>query len=183
MVLEEKAWNAYPYCKTVLTNKFMGENMHIIIETIHAEGNCDQENIHNLGAEDLAKREVIPIDISVKMDNPKYYEPENDPSLFKSEKTGRGPLQEGWQAVAKPVMTCYKLCRMRFKWFGLQSTVESIMAKEEFKVFKKFHQKLFCSIDKWFGLTMEDIRVMEEEAKKELDAKLNDAEIEGREKN
>jgi hypothetical protein len=32
---------------------------------------------------------------------------------------------------------------------------------------------LFCWTDRWFGLTIEDIRKMEEETKRELDEKRN----------
>ena len=34
--IHEEAWNAYPYCKTVLTNPgYMKENFYITIETYH----------------------------------------------------------------------------------------------------------------------------------------------------
>ena len=34
--LQEEAWNAYPYCKTVITNPgYMKENFYITIETYH----------------------------------------------------------------------------------------------------------------------------------------------------
>lgn len=39
----------------------------------------------------------------------------------------------------------------------------------EKRLFTHFHRQLFCSIDKWIDLTMDDIRRMEEETKKELD--------------
>lgn len=39
----------------------------------------------------------------------------------------------------------------------------------EKRLFTNFHRQLFCSIDKWDGLTMDDIRRMEEETQKELD--------------
>lgn len=36
-------------------------------------------------------------------------------------------------------------------------------------MFTNFHRQLFCWIDKWIDLNMEDIRRMEEETRKELD--------------
>lgn len=39
----------------------------------------------------------------------------------------------------------------------------------EKRLFTNFHRQLFCWIDKWIHLTMDDIRRMEEETKKELD--------------
>lgn len=49
------------------------------------------------------------------------YKPDEDPSKFKSTKTGRGPLiGPDWTKAVEPVMTCYKLVTVEFKWFGLQ---------------------------------------------------------------
>lgn len=42
--------------------------------------------------------------------------------------------------------------------------------KQEKRIFTNFHRQLFCWIDKWIELTMEDIRRMEDETQKELEA-------------
>lgn len=42
-------------------------------------------------------------------------------------------------------------------------------SQQEKRIFTNFHRQLFCWIDKWVGLTMEDIRRMEEETQKELE--------------
>ena len=39
----------------------------------------------------------------------------------------------------------------------------------ERRVFTNFHRQVFCWLDNWFDLTMDDIRRIEEESKKELD--------------
>lgn len=39
----------------------------------------------------------------------------------------------------------------------------------EKRIFTHFHRQLFCWIDKWIDLSMDDIRRMEEDTKKELD--------------
>lgn len=70
---------------------------------------------------------------------------------------------------AKPVMTCYKLVTCEFKWFGLQNRVEEFIQSSERRLFTTFHRKVFCSIDRWYGLTMADIRALEEKTKHELD--------------
>lgn len=41
--------------------------------------------------------------------------------------------------------------------------------KVENRIFNHFHRQLFCWIDRWIDLSMDDIRRMEEETKKELD--------------
>lgn len=69
----------------------------------------------------------------------------------------------------QPVMTCYKLVTCEFKWFGLQTRVESFIQKAERRLFTNFHRQVFCWIDRWYGLTMEDIRAIEDNTKEELD--------------
>lgn len=43
------------------------------------------------------------------------------------------------------------------------------VSQQEKRLFTNFHRQLFCWIDKWIDLNMEDIRRMEEETRKELD--------------
>lgn len=89
--------------------------------------------MHDLTREELEKREIVYIDI---VNDPLYssrdYKAEFDPTKFKSSKTGRGPLigKQWWQKMGDvPVMCAYKLVTVHFKWFGLQSTVESMIIK------------------------------------------------------
>lgn len=44
-----------------------------------------------------------------------------------------------------------------------------VVSQQEKRLFTNFHRQLFCWIDKWIDLNMEDIRRMEEETRKELD--------------
>ena len=76
----EEAWNAYPYCKTVLTNPgkyiicktspnqgsckinfsgYMKGNFFIKVETYHIADRGDSENVHQLTPEQLKMRKVI----------------------------------------------------------------------------------------------------------------------------
>ena len=64
------------------------------------------------------------------------YRKEEDPTIFVSEKTGRGPLEENWREdygriCADPltrgphrVMCAYKLCKVEFRYWGMQSKIE-----------------------------------------------------------
>jgi hypothetical protein len=74
---------------------------------------------------------------------------------------------------------CYKLVREKFKWFGIQSRVENLIMTQEERLFRNFHRQLFCWMDQWYGLTMQDIRKLEAEAKKELDENLSKGETQG----
>ena len=94
---------------------------------------------------------------------------DQDPSKFRSEKANRGPLGKEWRKTTQPMMCCYKLVMGEFKWFGLQNKVEKFIQHAEQRIFFIFHRQIFCWMDKWYGLTMEDIRNLEEKTKKELD--------------
>ncbi|XP_039297702.1 phosphatidylinositol transfer protein beta isoform isoform X4 [Nilaparvata lugens] len=152
--IHEEAWNAYPYCKTVIT-------------------------VHELPPEKLKQREVVHIDIGNDPVSTGDYKKDEDPSLFKSEKTGRGPLTGKWIEKVDPVMTCYKLVTVEFKWFGLQTRVENFIQKSERRLFTTFHRQVFCWMDRWHGLTMEDIREIEEKTKEELDKQRNVGQVRG----
>ncbi|XP_065333666.1 phosphatidylinositol transfer protein alpha isoform isoform X5 [Cloeon dipterum] len=153
--VHEEAWNAYPYCRTVIT-------------------------VHQLPEDRLKQREVVHIDIAHDPVQPSDYKADEDPTKFKSEKTGRGPLvTKTWKNEVTPVMTCYKLVTAEFKWFGLQGRVESFIQKSERRLFTNFHRQVFCWMDRWHGLTMDDIRAIEDETKKELDQQRNVGEVRG----
>ncbi|KAK6190719.1 hypothetical protein SNE40_002520 [Patella caerulea] len=169
--IHEKAWNAYPYCRTVITNPdYMKDNFFINIESMHMPDRGHSENVHNLSEEDLKIRQVVYIDIAGKVRSQADYKTEWDPKLYKSQKTGRGPLNTpDWRETVTPVMCAYKLVRIKFKWWGLQTKVEKVVQKQEERLFFNFHRQVFCWTDEWYPLTMEDIRELEEKTKKELD--------------
>lgn len=56
-----------------------------------------------------------------------------------------------------------------FKYFGLQTLIENIIRSQEIKVFTRTMRQLVCMMDEWDGLTMDDIRRMEDEAKQKLE--------------
>ena len=87
-------------------------------------------------------------------------------------------------------MTAYKLVTIQFKWWGLQDRVENFIHSTEKRIFTNFHRQVrfiwcnmklviqtfislttqvFCWMDKWHGMTIEDIRALEEQTKLELD--------------
>jgi hypothetical protein len=168
--IHEEAWNAYPYCKTVITNPdYMKNNFHITIETMHSPDKGTQENAHELSPEKLRQRDVIFIDIANDPVLNKDYKETEDPTKIQSQKTGRGPLIGNWKETAQPAMCAYKLVTVEFKWFGFQSKVESFIQKTERRIFLNFHRQVFCWLDRWHGLTMQDIRDLEDKTKKELD--------------
>jgi len=182
LAIHEEAWNAYPYCRTILTNPdYMKDNFFVKIETIHLPDRGTTENAHNLPPDVLAKREVVHVDIANDNEflNAADIKPETSPSLFVSKKTGRGHLQPNWKKTAEPVMCAYKLVTVHFRWFGLQTLVESFAHKQYPRLFSKFHREVFCWIDNWIELTMDDIRAIEEKAQRELDEARRTGQVRG----
>ncbi|XP_044286532.1 phosphatidylinositol transfer protein alpha isoform isoform X2 [Varanus komodoensis] len=173
--IHEKAWNAYPFCRTVITNEYMKDDFLIKIETWHKADLGTQENVHKLDPNEWKNVEAIYIDIADRSQViARDYKPEEDPAKFKSVKTGRGPLGPNWKKelgkqASCPYMCAYKLVTVKFKWWGLQNKVENFIQKQERRLFTNFHRQLFCWLDKWVDLTMEDIRRMEDETKRQLD--------------
>ena len=184
--IHEVAYNAYPFCRTTYTNKYMGDSFHIVIDTWHKPGNKDIENVHDLSSDELKKRKIVNIDIAEQVEA-RDYKKDEDPSKFHSEKTGRGPLSPSWQEDIKtpdvPIMTCYKLYRIKFKWFGLQTRVENLICNSVLRLLTNFHRQLFCWIDKWFGMTIEDIRELEDKTKADLEEQRWKGEVRGMSEN
>uniref|UniRef100_A0A8D3BTK1 Phosphatidylinositol transfer protein beta isoform n=1 Tax=Scophthalmus maximus TaxID=52904 RepID=A0A8D3BTK1_SCOMX len=199
LVFHEKAWNAYPYCRTSKymlkdqSNEYMKDDFMIKIETWHKPDMGTVENVHDLDEQTWRTVEVVPIDIANKEEvAPADYKPEEDPALFHSAKTDRGPLGPEWKVpdtvkemllslspLYCPYMCAYKLVTVKFRWWGLQTKVESFIHRQEKRIFTNFHRQLFCWIDKWVGLTMEDIRRMEEETQKELEEMRQKGDVRG----
>jgi hypothetical protein len=182
MVLDEECWNSYPYCKTVITNPgYMKKDFYIIIETMHLQDCGDTENALNASKEVLKKREVVVLDIydETHLNKKTDFDESTNPRTFESTKTGRGPLTEDWSTTTKPVMCCYKLVTAYFKWTGFQSKIEKMIHKSYPRLFTKFHRELFCWIDKWYDLSMEEIRKHEEETAENLRKQLENGHVRG----
>lgn len=158
----------------------MKDNFIIKVETYHKADRGDSENVHELPPELLKQREIVYIDIANDRVSPADYKPDEDPSTYKSEKTGRGPLDKpDWKKKVEPYMTCYKLVTVEFKWFGLQGKVESFIMSTERRLFHNFHRQVFCWTDRWHGMTMEDIRALEDKTKDELEKQRQSGEVRG----
>lgn len=69
------------------------------------------------------------IDIVRDPISPGEYKPEEDPRLYHSTKTGRGPLGDDWLEAAGggPLMCAYKLCKVEFRYWGMQSKIEQFI--------------------------------------------------------
>eukprot|EP00002_Diphylleia_rotans_P010049 TRINITY_DN2043_c0_g2_i1.p3 TRINITY_DN2043_c0_g2~~TRINITY_DN2043_c0_g2_i1.p3 ORF type:complete len:164 (-),score=48.16 TRINITY_DN2043_c0_g2_i1:544-1035(-) len=146
------------------------------IDTLFCPDRGTQENAFKLDEATLKKREVDVIDIAFDPQNDKL-EPEMDPRFYKSQKTGRGPLVLDWQSSHNPIMCSYKLCKVEFNYWGLQSKVEQFVHQLAIRdVVLKGHRDSFCWMDEWYGLTMVDIDRIEAETASELQKMNKEAE-------
>nr|XP_020648008.1 membrane-associated phosphatidylinositol transfer protein 1 isoform X1 [Pogona vitticeps] len=172
--VEEESWNAYPYTRTRYTCPFV-EKFSIEIETYYRPDAGKQTNIFNLSSAERRQRIVDTIDIVRDPISPSEYKAEEDPRLYHSVKTGRGPLGDDWleNAVSGPFMCAYKLCKVEFRYWGMQSKIEQFIHDVGLrKVMLRAHRQAWCWQDEWINLTMDDIRRLEEETARMLAQKM-----------
>ncbi|XP_071301121.1 membrane-associated phosphatidylinositol transfer protein 2 isoform X2 [Agelaius tricolor] len=176
--VEEESWNAYPYTRTRYTCPFV-EKFSIDIETYYKTDPGDHNNVFNLSAAEKRQTILDPIDIVKDPIPPNEYKAEEDPKLYKSVKTKRGPLSEDWIQEYKnnpgkyPIMCAYKLCKVEFRYWGMQSKIERFIHDVGLrKVMVRAHRQAWCWQDEWYGLTIEDIRQLEKEAQLMLAQKM-----------
>ncbi|XP_036954666.1 membrane-associated phosphatidylinositol transfer protein 2-like isoform X3 [Acanthopagrus latus] len=176
--VEEESWNAYPYTRTRYTCPFV-EKFSIDIETYYKPDTGNQADVFNLSAAEKRQRTIDPIDIVTDPIPPHEYKAEEDTRLYKSAKTQRGPLQDDWieeynnNPGKTPIMCAYKLCKVEFRYWGMQSKIERFIHDVGLrKVMVRAHRQAWCWQDEWYGLTMEDIRQLELETQLALATKM-----------
>ncbi|XP_055846673.1 protein retinal degeneration B isoform X2 [Episyrphus balteatus] len=186
LTVEEEAWNAYPFTKTRYTCPFV-EKFSLDIETYYFPDNGFQENVFKLSGSELRNRVVDVIDIVKDQLYGADYVKEEDPKLFISEKTYRGPLNDDWleeywhevkgkkQPTARnmSLMCAYKICRVEFRYWGMQTKLEKFIHDVALrKTMVRAHRQAWAWQDEWYGLTIEDIRKIEHQTQLALAKKM-----------
>ncbi|KAM9306722.1 membrane-associated phosphatidylinositol transfer protein 2-like isoform 2-T2 [Pholidichthys leucotaenia] len=176
--VEEESWNAYPYTRTRYTCPFV-EKFSIDIETYYKPDTGNQVDVFNLSSAEKRLRTVDPIDIVKDYIPPHEYLVEEDPKLYQSLKTKRGPLSEDWieeinqNPGQSAIMCAYKLCKVEFRYWGMQSKIERFIHDVGLrKVMVRAHRQAWCWQDEWYGLTIEHIRQLELETQLALAKKM-----------
>ncbi|KAM8842885.1 cytoplasmic phosphatidylinositol transfer protein 1-like [Synchiropus picturatus] len=174
----EKAWNYYPYTITVIlllyffymvalittypeeyTCSFLPKfSIHIV--TKYEDNNGCNDNIFGTELKDQ-EREVCFVDIAYDEIPERYYKESEDLRHFKSEKTSRGNLQDGWRETQNPIMCSYKLVTVKFEVWGLQTRVEQFVHKVIRDVLLLGHRQAFAWVDEWIDMTMDEVRDFE----------------------
>uniref|UniRef100_H0XLW6 Phosphatidylinositol transfer protein membrane associated 1 n=1 Tax=Otolemur garnettii TaxID=30611 RepID=H0XLW6_OTOGA len=169
--VEEESWNAYPYTRTRYTCPFV-EKFSIEIETYYLPDGGQQPNVFNLSGAERRQRILDTIDIVRDAVAPGEYKAEEDPRLYRSVKTGRGPLADDWVRTAAqsgPLMCAYKLCKVEFRYWGMQAKIEQFIHDTGLRrVMLRAHRQAWCWQDEWTELSMADIRALEEETARML---------------
>ncbi|XP_066255430.1 cytoplasmic phosphatidylinositol transfer protein 1 [Euwallacea similis] len=170
----EKAWNYYPYTITDYTCSFI-PRFHISIQTKYENNSGTTENCLNLSPDQLAERIVEHIDIAYDELSAKHYKEEEDLRFFKSAKTNRGPLIEGWRTNYQPIMCSYKLVNAYFEVFGLQTKVEEYIQSCIREILLLGHRQAFAWMDEWIDMSMDDVRKYEIELQHQANVLLKES--------
>ncbi|XP_036395842.1 cytoplasmic phosphatidylinositol transfer protein 1 isoform X2 [Megalops cyprinoides] len=166
----EKAWNYYPYTITEYTCSFLPK-FSIHIETKYEDNKGCNDNIFDNEAKDM-EREVCFVDIAYDEIPERYYKESEDLRYFKSEKTSRGLLQEGWRDTQDPIMCSYKLVTVKFEVWGLQTRVEQFVHKVVRDVLLLGHRQAFAWVDEWIDMTLDDVREYEKQMHEKTNIKV-----------
>jgi len=174
--LDEESWDAFPSSKTVITNRFFGERFSLSIESRHFDmDKGERENALELPEDVLKKRVVQSLDIGVDQPTDKNeYKESEDPRLLDSKNFADKykPLSDGWKDRADPYMCCYKVVTILFKIWGVQGKGENFLMDMEGQIFLKFHKEIFCWLDDWYGLSMEEVIAREAKFYGDMEDKL-----------
>eukprot|EP01117_Protostelium_nocturnum_P013076 TRINITY_DN4852_c4_g1_i1.p1 TRINITY_DN4852_c4_g1~~TRINITY_DN4852_c4_g1_i1.p1 ORF type:complete len:319 (-),score=114.95 TRINITY_DN4852_c4_g1_i1:69-1025(-) len=173
--VEEKAWNAYPYVKTVYSCPLFGDRFSIVSETRYFEDDGkEKENVFDLPPDVLATRELDRVDIVNEAVDERHYKESEDPKLWVSKINGRGKLGSDWQKTVSPKMVIHKLTKVEFRVWGFQTKVEQYLQKAMVRdIILLGHRQAFTWMDEWINLTIEEIRKYEKETKVYLDKIMN----------
>nr|XP_061778850.1 cytoplasmic phosphatidylinositol transfer protein 1-like [Nerophis lumbriciformis] len=166
----EKAWNYYPYTVTEYTCSFLPK-FSIHIETKYEDNKGSNDNIFHSELQDQ-EREVCFVDIAYDDLPERHYKEAEDLRYFKSEKTSRGLLQEGWIDTQNPIMCSYKLVTVKFEVWGLQTRVEQFVHKVIRDILLLGHRQAFAWVDEWIDMSLDDVRDYEKKMHEETNVKV-----------
>lgn len=167
----EKSWNFYPVTITEYTCSFLPK-FRVEIYTKFEDNNGSTENTFKVPEEEYQQVAIDSIDIAFDEVNAKHYKEDEDPRFFKSVKTNRGPLMEGWRITDKPIMCSYKLVHTWFEVWGFQTKTEEFIHRCIRDVLLLGHRQAFSWIDQWIDMDMDAVREYEKKAQEETNQKV-----------
>eukprot|EP00057_Strongylocentrotus_purpuratus_P012115 XP_011666589.1 PREDICTED: phosphatidylinositol transfer protein alpha isoform isoform X2 [Strongylocentrotus purpuratus] len=173
--------DTYPKIRTAYTNPdYMKDGFHVDVQKIFKDNDkATEENVFNLDDEKRAKTLTIKIDIVNDQVSQTDYSEDTDPTKVRLEKISRGPLTADWKDTETKFLTVYMFVEIKFKWWGLQTKVQSVIHRALTRFYGNFYRTLICSLDEWYGMTMENIRELEEKTKRDLNEARCSGEVRG----
>ncbi|XP_026795829.1 cytoplasmic phosphatidylinositol transfer protein 1b [Pangasianodon hypophthalmus] len=165
----EKAWNFYPYTITEYTCSFLPK-LSIKIETHFENNNGSNENVFE--DKPTPQDSVCFLDILSDPIPDKYYKKDEDLSSWVSDKTGRGPLVDGWRNNTKPIMCSYKRVQCSFEVYGFQGRTEEFIHRNIRDILLVGHRQAVAWIDEWHGMSLEEVREFEKQLQQETNQKM-----------
>lgn len=173
----EKAWNAYPHFHTEYNVPGLGDNMMMSVDSQHVDFNPGEDfpdNATGMSAEDLAMRKIVYLDIvrSKPKDKKKkmrgFVCPEGgietplDPPT--KPKVNETKIPTWTKDYKGPMMCAVKVVKFQFKWWGLQSGVESYTMNTLYHdLFLDAHRDVVLWAGKWYPMSVEDVVALEKE--------------------
>ncbi|KAK0152491.1 Cytoplasmic phosphatidylinositol transfer protein 1 [Merluccius polli] len=142
----------------------------IRIDTKFENNNGENNNV--FGDQPTPKESVSFLDILSDPIPEKHYKESEDLSLWYSNKTDRGPLQEGWRSQAKPIMCSYKRVSCSFEVYGLQGRTEEFIHKTIQDILLVGHRQAVAWIDEWHGMSLDQVRDYERELQEKTNSKV-----------
>ncbi|KJH44553.1 phosphatidylinositol transfer protein [Dictyocaulus viviparus] len=151
----------------------MMDRFSLEVETIYRNDHGNQNNVFNLNEEQLKSRIVDVMDFVKDPISTGDYSAEEDPKIYQSRKTNRGPLSDDWVEefvrAGKPIMCAYKMCRVEFRYWGVQTRAERWIHDLALRnTMLRAHRQAWAWQDEWTGLNIADIRKLEAEAAEHL---------------
>ena len=169
--IHEKTWNSFPRSHSKYTNEdFLKNILTFNIDTMVLPDLGTTENALELPQSQWENVVVQVMDIAQMSSKTDARFSGYNPLNFVSRKTGRGPLGSTWikdfdkprtkQTASYQPTSCvcaYKLITCEFQYWGLQKLVQDSIISHDAANILGFHQKLYCSMDEWIDLSMDDI--------------------------
>ncbi|XP_014914659.1 cytoplasmic phosphatidylinositol transfer protein 1b [Poecilia latipinna] len=165
----EKAWNFYPYTITEYSVSFV-PRFSIRIETRFENNNGSNNNV--FGDKPTPEGDVCFLDILTDPIPDKHYKKSEDLSLWRSNKTNRGPLEKGWRDNHSPIMCSYKRVQCSFEVYGFQTRTEDFLHRIIKDILLVGHREAVAWVDEWHGLSLEEVREYEKTMQEKTNSKV-----------
>jgi len=167
--IEEKSWNAFPYCKSVYECKLLGERFKMEVLSMHFDDDKgDRENALDISSDKLALRQVRKIDIR----DVDHLQGIPLPSEFVPTKASeRGPLDADWMEGKKsPVMCAYKVVSLEVSIWPIQEQCESYMLRTQVvQGITEVCTRSWCWLDSYVDMDEKDLRKYQDESNQRLE--------------